>query len=54
MDDKAPDLKRERPSHCSRCDGAPRLLMTLPDTRRECAMVRLYRCPQCDALIWVD
>ena len=54
MDDKEPDLKRERPSHCSRCDGAPRLLMTLPDTRRECAMVRLYRCPQCDALIWVD
>jgi len=54
MDDKQPDLKRERPSHCPRCDGAPRLLATLPDSKRAGGMVWVYRCTQCDVLIWVD
>ena len=53
MADEEPPLEREAPSHCPKCDGLPRLLFTLPDSNNN-RVVRLYRCIQCDALIWME
>jgi len=49
--DKEP--QSERPSHCPKCDALPRLMVRMFDPKQQ-RHVDLYRCPECDALIWVD
>jgi hypothetical protein len=44
---------QEAPTHCPKCDALPRLLVAIPDSERN-RIVRLYRCPECNALIWVE
>jgi hypothetical protein len=46
-------MLHEAPSHCPKCDEMPRLMVKLADTENG-RMVRLYRCPLCAALIWMD
>jgi hypothetical protein len=42
------------PINCQKCDMPARLVASVPDSRQGDRVVRMYRCPQCDALIWVD
>jgi len=37
----------------AKCDALPRLMVRMFDPKQQ-RHVDLYRCPECDALIWVD